>query len=378
MSRKRDEQRVEKGIYVRDGMYLIRKMVKGQKINETVGPVKTTKITDVRTVLAKRVAAIDKGEYDTERNARSLTVKDVVERYWAEYASDPRKLPSGANTIGYYRLPLVRLLGSRRINTLTPEVASDYALERTEETVRDTDKKVSWQSVKTELNALNAAIRWHIKIRELRDNPFEGWRREVNNLIRKNVPPTARGKGPNVLDDGQEDGPQWQVLFAKADPRLRIGLAILYETGMRINELLQMEWSWIDEKRNVIRVPGWADELTDTPHRVTKTGCDREIPMSAKLLMTLRQIPRNHRLVYCRTDGRKWVSLYKGFRAARRRAKLPKWVTFHTLRRTRATIWDRLDAAACRAAIGHQSDRVAYGSYVRVTDDRAQDLVQVA
>ncbi|MFC1476643.1 hypothetical protein ACFL5S_01615, partial [Fibrobacterota bacterium] len=64
----------------------------------------------------------------------------------------------------------------------------------------------------------------------------------------------------------------------------------------------------------------------------------------------------------------------RAFNNAVKRAGLQN-VTTHVLRKTRATIWAGKDDQASKKAIGHTSNKIHYGHYVKITEERLYKLV---
>ena len=67
------------------------------------------------------------------------------------------------------------------------------------------------------------------------------------------------------------------IIDAASDPFQRDILMTLYSTGMRCAELACLAISYVDSKRMMVRI------------RSGKGGKDRDVPLSPKLLETLRE-----------------------------------------------------------------------------------------
>ena len=110
-----------------------------------------------------------------------------------------------------------------------------------------------------------------------------------------------------------------------------------FHTGMRLAEITNMKWDWIDLKGKSIKIKN-DDSFT------TKSKADRIIPMNETILNILSQHSNNiHHLendyIFYRILGIKlngdFVS--KQFKKAVRRAKLNEAIHFHTLRHSFAS-----------------------------------------
>ncbi len=98
----------------------------------------------------------------------------------------------------------------------------------------------------------------------------------VAKLVRK--PKQARGRDRR-LADGEE-----QILLQAArnskSPLLAPIITLAIETGMRLGELLSLEWDNIDLKKQIALLP------------MTKNGESRAVPLSKKAIKTMQAIPR--------------------------------------------------------------------------------------
>lgn len=98
----------------------------------------------------------------------------------------------------------------------------------------------------------------------------------VAKLVRK--PKQARGRDRR-LADGEE-----QILLQAArnskSPLLAPIITLAIETGMRLSELLSLEWEDIDLKKQIALLP------------MTKNGESRTVPLSKKAIKTMQAIPK--------------------------------------------------------------------------------------
>ena len=72
-------------------------------------------------------------------------------------------------------------------------------------------------------------------------------------------------------------------LFEAAPPYLRAMLVLGLHTGMRLSEIRLLNWSHIDRKAGMIRLPG----------EITKTKRARSVPLTAPVLTELDSLPRH-------------------------------------------------------------------------------------
>ncbi len=128
-----------------------------------------------------------------------------------------------------------------------------------------------------------------------------------------------------------------------------------YYTGMRLNELLNMKWDWIDFNQNLI--------ITKNSEQfLTKTKQERVIPIHPRIdqilksRFTLGKEKENH-FVFYRVPGIKLNSEFisKQFKKAARQARLNPKVHFHTLRHSFASalVQRKVDIYTVQKLLGH-------------------------
>jgi len=146
----------------------------------------------------------------------------------------------------------------------------------------------------------------------------------------------------------------------------------LYETGMRPAEVFALRWEWIAE----VCEDRW---LIVIPPAMEKTGAERKVPVSQRLLDVLKPVRRDEGLVFpSPVTGAARLSISKAFTAAMVRAKLKRaGLSPYALRRTRITIWDEIDGNACSYAVGHTFSDVHSRHYRAFTAERLFKLVDL-
>jgi len=144
-------------------------------------------------------------------------------------------------------------------------------------------------------------------------------------------------------------------LLATAQPgRERVLLQTAYACGLRLGELVRLEVTDMDARRMVVMV------------RQGKGQKDRQVPLSPRLLAELRQWWCQHRttpwLFPAVTKRSRPGPIHAGtvqrlFQRVRRRARLSKKATMHTLRHSYAThlLEAGVDVVTLQKLLGHNS-----------------------
>lgn len=221
---------------------------------------------------------------------------------------------------------IVRILGPRVAAELTVKHVDDYRTRRLgEKTVRGVPPAPA--TLDKEVELLKRMLNYAVTCGSLKSNPIGAAK-----LLRKaNV-------RRSVLDDLA-----FEKLFAAAEPALRPILLVAYDTGMRLREVLGLNWSQVDLKAGVVKLAA-QDTKTEEPRTVFLTSRVRE---------ALASLPRYLKSdsVFTNPQTRKaWNDIRKMFHRAQRggphRNLVPRPAT--QLRDQRAPAW--------RAGVGGHED----------------------
>jgi integrase len=343
-----------KGIYCREGIWAIDCQFRGQRLRQAIGPDKAQAIDALRLWKAR---VIDE-TYFPNRAASSLTCTAVLSAYWTEHLQFEKYGPIAR----YYLDTIDDFFGSMPVKGLTPLDVQDYIRRRSAQ-LNNRKEPISPTTIRHELGILLQALRHCTqasKLCKIAVNPLAGIKRP------KRAEPMRI-----ALDDGTDEGKDWERLFAEVCPADQGVVLALYQTAMRPSEAFSMRWSWIEEiseDRWLIRVPAESE----------KTGRGREIPVSQRLIDHLKTLQKSvpDALVFPNCFGEHRRTIKTAFAGAVDRAGLgDRGLTPYCLRRTRISIWDSIDPAAARVASGHSRLDVHEAHYVRIGRARLFRLV---
>ncbi|MBN1472574.1 MAG: site-specific integrase [Syntrophaceae bacterium] len=379
------------GIYTMpSGSHVVDKVYRGQRIYHNFRDRGMLNPKEAEKYLKVCEGEIAQGiKLATKRTA--FKVSEVLDKYWndhLQYLKNKLAYRSLLNRLdGFFGNLLVS--DNRDENQLKRSKIDEYKRCRLNSLKKITigrgkflygSEKVSPSTVKTELSTLSCAINFLISEELLFANP-------ISRLCHVEVPQIRK----IVLDEGYSWGPQWQWIYENISAGFRLICLILYETGMRPREVLLMRTGWIKclaPERYIIEVPSEEE----------KTGQLKEAPVSLRLLPELLDAIKgksNHDLVIPSTlekgvsQGRILVAernLRSAFKIALKQyneqintLEFPridiKRTTPYAMRRTRITIWDRIDTDACRYAVGHVPKDVHGQHYVVIPHERLFRLV---
>ena len=185
--------------------------------------------------------------------------------------------------------------------------------------------------------AFNKALIWNY----IQENPF--------NKIKS---PKVTKSFPAYLSEAE----LILILNKTDDELLKDIFTTAFYTGMRLNEILNMKWNWIDFNQNIITVKNSEDFKT-------KNKRDRIIPIHNKVHSILKKnLPLNkqsaHPLVFYRKKDIKLNGEFisKQFKKAVRSAELNDNIHFHSLRHSFASalVQRSVSLYAVKELLGHE------------------------
>ena len=176
-----------------------------------------------------------------------------------------------------------------------------------------------------------------------------------------------------------------QYILNQNKPNL-FGVFLCLYTGLRIGELLALEWSDVDLKKGELRVnktcydgkglEGGFLRITDVP----KTPCSvRTVPLPRRLIPLLREAKKKSRSIYVVSNGEKSIavrSYQRTFTLLQQRLEIPRR-GFHALRHTFATraLECGMDVKTLSEILGHKSPTVTLNRYVHSLPDHKRAMM---
>lgn len=164
--------------------------------------------------------------------------------------------------------------------------------------------------------AFNKALTWNY----IKENPFT-----------KVKPPKVVKSYPLFITQVEFQ----EILNHTGHEFLKDIFIVAFNTGLRIGELLNMKWEWVNFNQNFISIKN-SDEF------LTKGKKERHIPMNPSVQLILKKrfpIPLKDDYVFYKIPGIKLNENFvsKSFKRAVRAAKLNDDIHFHTLRHSFAS-----------------------------------------
>ena len=356
-------------IYLRKKIYYIDYRVGGRRVRKPVGPSKRLAelaLKDIEVRIAKK-------ELGFEVNEGDPPVKD----FFAEYLKHCEADNSPATTQRYrailsnFQSFLSRYPEIRLLSQLSPKVFDEFKLARRKELIMpngqvvDTAKSLpsvkkgaKANTINMELTTLRTIFNVALKWGYLRKNPTEG----VEMLK------VTDAKPPRFLTDEES-----RRLLDNCGPQLYPVFFTFLNTGVRLSELLNLEWSDIDFDRRKIKIqqkPFWSP----------KTG-EREIPMNDGMFDLLQQLGKEmsskSNFVFPTGNGRGYKkNLRNELIRIARECKISNLTKIHSLRHTFANqlVMKGVDLPTVQKLMGH-SDIQTTMIYSHLSPDHLSDAV---
>lgn len=180
----------------------------------------------------------------------------------------------GANTWHRTRVYVVaslsRFFGETRLSDFTTELVDEFKTDRL--------KSIKPGCVNNELKALATILRWAKEERGQRVADFK-----IRLLPGTGVKRVSFWTEPEVR--------KILAVAERVDPALYPVLLFLLNTGCRKGESIAAEWSWVDARARLLRIPV-------TEYWRPKSARPREVPIGDVLWAALRSMPRRTRWLF--------------------------------------------------------------------------------
>jgi integrase len=245
---------------------------------------------------------------------------------------------------------LVEFFGQKKLTTFEPADIERYKAHR--------KKRIGAVSLNTELRTLMTVLHWAKK---------QGYRVAIPEVrYVKQAKGRVRIWNPEQVQTLLETARVW-------DPVLLPVLIFLVNTGCRKGEAIAAEWSWIDLKADMIRIPA-------TEFWTPKNGSAREVPIGDAVRPLLSGRRRSDRWVFPNRDNDRFAYFPDTrFKELQNEAKL--FGGIHTLRHVYASAFlqSTPDLFLLSEVLGHSHERITaiYSHLLPEHLSRARNAVNI-
>jgi integrase len=298
-----------------------------------------------------------------EPTKQGITFREWAKDYFANKI-DPEKHAGGIDREKRSYKALEPFFGDMLLSDIKRSTIMEYRAKRLNQPIMrrgkavefdGKQKKVSFVTVNRELAFLRAMLNLAEDDEVIEQAPrFKS--RGKNNLIK-----TEKGR---KRDRGATADEFRELCENMPRPALRV-LAALHYTAMRVNEVIRLPWSYVDEKAGFIRLPA----------SYVKEKKPRSVPICPELSAILNELRQEQKRVASISgrvftrNGRAMKSIRTAFEDARGNAGIED-LRLHDMRHTAITRWATMGIppAAIMAAAGHHSIAQS-GDYTNMKDE---------
>jgi len=305
------------------------KLPNGKTKRETIGKTGIATKTMAKEVLKNKERQVKLGQYDM-LEAVSPTFNAISTEY-LHHQKDVKQIRSFARTaqaVSHFS----KLFGARKLNEISASDIDIFKQRRLEESVK-----------------LNTIVRDLVVIRHLFNYAYSRKKFFGRNPVSESGLPQVNDKKERVLTVAEQD-----LLLNHSSPELRLIVAFALNTCMRRDEILFLNWEWVDLKEGYINLP----------HTHSKSKKSRKVPINnivRKILLERKLQSNGYKYVFNQSDTkageRTW--LQREFRQTCKKAGI-EGLRFHDLRHTAATrlVEANIPLHAVAELLGHSSIRM--------------------
>ncbi len=265
------------------------------------------------------------------------------------------------------------LLGQYNLDSLTPSVLQSFVVELLERGNLVSGKGLSSATVNTVITVLQNSLK--------SARAFGQTKEYFADRIRR---PRMEEKQISCFTLAQQRQIEEEITKGKKDKMF--GVILCLYTGIRIGELLALEWEDIAFSQGTLSVDktchygkgkdGNFARRVGSPK--TKTSC-RIIPLPKQILARLKALKKRSKARYVVSNGQSPVSLrsyQKSFALLLQRLKIPH-KGFHALRHTFATraLECGMDVKTLAEILGHKNAVITLNRYVHSLMEHKQDMM---
>jgi integrase len=280
------------------------------------------------------------------------TFQETAERFVREHLTTLK--PSSARRYGVSLKSLVVHFGNMTLDEIKSAALSEFEAARRLDGVRP-------GTIRRDLACLSSmlASASHWEWIEDGSNPVPSYLRRRGKRGLKEAPPRTRYL---TLEEETQ-------LLENATSAVREAITLAIDTGLRRDELFNLQWGQVDMERGII--------ATGTR---TKSGRARHVPLperSRHIVGTQSRHSQSGYVLLNPDTGKRYVAMEKGFKAAVRRSGL-KDLRWHDLRRTAGCRWLQRDGRRMEEVsvlLGHSSVQVTEQRYAFLNGQEVAEIL---
>ena len=264
-------------------------------------------------------------------------------------------------------------LGEYELDELTPLVLQRYITELIESGNMKTGKSLAANSVNGIITVIQNSLKLAYALGTIKEYAADKIRR-----------PKTKEKEVTCFTLSEQKKIERAALAGKKTKWL--GIVVCLYTGLRIGELLALEWKDVDFQKGVLTVSksrhegkdenGRYAQIVESPKTVSSRRC---IPLPKQILCELRMLKRKSRSVYVISNGESSIpvrSYQRSFERLLKKLDIPH-KGFHALRHTFATraLECGMDVKMLSELLGHKDPAVTLRRYVHSLMEQKKEMM---
>ena len=264
-------------------------------------------------------------------------------------------------------------LGEYELDELTPLVLQRYITELIESGNMKTGKGLAANSVNGIITVIQNSLKLAYALGTIKEYAADKIRR-----------PKTKEKEVTCFTLSEQKKIERAALAGKKTKWL--GIVVCLYTGLRIGELLALEWKDVDFQKGMLTVSksrhegkdenGRYAQIVESPKTVSSRRC---IPLPKQILCELRMLKRKSRSVYVISNGESSIpvrSYQRSFERLLKKLDIPH-KGFHALRHTFATraLECGMDVKMLSELLGHKDPAVTLRRYVHSLMEQKKEMM---
>ena len=264
-------------------------------------------------------------------------------------------------------------LGEYELNELTPLVLQRYITELIESGNMKTGTGLAANSVNGIITVIQNSLKLAYALGTIKEYAADKIRR-----------PKTKEKEVTCFTLSEQKKIERAALAGKKTKWL--GIVVCLYTGLRIGELLALEWKDVDFQKGVLTVSksrhegkdenGRYAHIVESPKTVSSGRC---IPLPKQILCELRMLKRKSRSAYVISNGERSIpvrSYQRSFERLLKKLDIPH-KGFHALRHTFATraLECGMDVKMLSELLGHKDPAVTLRRYVHSLMEQKKEMM---
>lgn len=264
-------------------------------------------------------------------------------------------------------------LGEYELDELTPLILQRYITELIESGNMKTGKGLAVNSVNGIITVIQNSLKLAYALGTIKEYAADKIRR-----------PKTKEKEVTCFTLSEQKKIERAALSGKKTKWL--GIVVCLYTGLRIGELLALEWKDVDFQKGVLTVSksrhegkdenGRYAQIVESPKTVSSRRC---IPLPKQILCELRMLKRKSRSAYVISNGERSIpvrSYQRSFERLLKKLDIPH-KGFHALRHTFATraLECGMDVKMLSELLGHKDPAVTLRRYVHSLMEQKKEMM---